>query len=83
MNHKIRSQIYSLEYQQAAGSHHYGVCSSESCTRTARGSAHCAQCVSIALGKEIGPIPAGQLRDLYRRREELQSDINELLEELK
>ena len=83
MNHKTRSLIHSLAYQQAYGVHTYGVCSNGSCTRTARGSAHCAQCVSIALGKEIGPIPAGQLRDLYRRREELQSDINELLEELK
>ena len=83
MNHKTRSLIHSLAYQQAAGIHTYGVCSNGDCTRTARGSAHCAQCVTKALEKEIGPTLPGRLRILYRRREELQSDINELLGELK
>lgn len=82
MNHKTRSLIHALAYQNTAGVHTYGKCSADGCQNAARGGAHCSDCVEKALGKEVGVELAQHLQGLFYKRMEIQSDIDELTGEI-
>lgn len=81
MKQATRTLIGALAYQMAPGIHTYGHCSADGCKRVARGSAHCDECVRDKIAKATSWEVANTLYDLYKKRGEIQSDIDELLSE--
>lgn len=82
ISNKVQSLIHALAYQSTAGVHTYGLCSNGRCENTARGSAHCSDCVEKQLMEETNLGFAFNLRMLYEQRMEIQSEIDELIGEL-
>lgn len=82
ISNKAQSLMHALAYQNTAGAHTYGQCSSGECKKMARGCAHCSDCVESALAKETNVGFAFNLRMLYEQRMEIHSEIDELIGEL-
>ena len=72
----------SLSYQNSAGVHTMGHCSNKGCRKTARGSAHCGDCVEGKLAKIIGEDAAHDLHELYHKRMVVQDKIDTMVGEM-
>ena len=82
MNNKAIDLAHNLAYQNSAGVHTMGQCSSGACKNTARGSAHCGDCVEKKLAEIIGADAARELHELYHERMVLQDMIETMIGEM-
>lgn len=82
MNNKAVELARHLSYQNTAGIHTYGECSSKGCRKSARGSCHCGDCVEKQLVEFIGEDAAKELHDLYHERMVIQSQIESMIGEM-
>ena len=77
-NHsKMYLLISNIRHQLATGVHTYGPCATEACTKTARGSAQCAECLTVELGKIAG---RGNAEEFYWASQQVSRTVNRMEE---
>lgn len=77
-----RDLTYDLAYQYTNGVHTYGPCSTDGCNGHARGSLRCRACAATALAKATSPEFAARVVVLFKARQSIQGDIDDVYEEI-